>query len=240
MKVFGRKKHEVNDDIDNGLGDFADTADDDGGSVESGSAEDEQPVEQAEKGKAEAIANRETKVVFGMRVLVLLVLVACTVLLSYFVHDYLSTAEIDEFHEEFVSDATKVLQTFGLSLDQTLGALDAFAVATVSHARDTNQSWPFVTVPDFAIRATKTKRLAKAAYVALYTFVKGNQRSEWQNYTELEGIDWVNQSVILQSQDPHYYGPNYFDFYTVDYIHDYDEEPMPEGNLYMPIWQNAP
>ena len=117
--------------------------------------------------------------------------------------------------------------------------MDAFGAAMVSHARATQQAWPFVTMPDFAVRATKTKRLSKAAWVAVYSIVQGPQRAAYENYTAANH-DWVRQSVEIQSVDPHYYGTNYLDYYTADYIHDYDEEPVVDRDFYMPVWQNAP
>lgn len=97
-----------------------------------------------------------------------------------------------------------------------------------------------MTVPDFAIRATKTRRLAKAVSVTLYNIIEGDQRANWEAYTATHGSAWVNQSVSLQAQDPDYYGPNYFDFYTADYIHDDLEEPVPDRELYLPMWQSSP
>lgn len=109
-------------------------------------------VESSQEGKggdvnreqSEAIAKRETKFLFGMRLVVMAVLICSTCLLAYFVHKYLSTEEENEFHDKFESDAGKVLQAVGTSLDLTLGSVDALTVAMVSHAKATNQSWPFV------------------------------------------------------------------------------------------------
>ena len=101
-------------------------------------------VNDVNRDQTEAIANRENKILFGMRLIVMAVLVCSTCLLAYFVHDYLKTTEVDEFHKEFESDAAKILQSVGSSLDLTLGSVDALTVAMVSHAKATNQSWPFV------------------------------------------------------------------------------------------------
>ena len=65
--------------------------DEDGVATQDNSSADSEDnvMEQVEKGKTEAIAKRETKIVFGMRVFVMGVLVASTVMLAYFVHHYL-------------------------------------------------------------------------------------------------------------------------------------------------------
>ena len=83
------------------------------------------------------------------------------------------------------------------------------------------------------------RHLAKSVYVAVNHVVTHDQRPAWEAYTASNN-DWVNQSVMIQSQDKDYYGPNYFNFYTADYIHDTWEEPMPQKEFYLPTWQNGP
>ena len=92
--------------------------------------------------QAEAIAKRETNIVCGMRLVVLLVLLASAFLLAFFVYHYLKSDEQNEFQEDFFADANKVLHSIGTSLDLTLGAVDALAVSMVSYAKNTNQTWP--------------------------------------------------------------------------------------------------
>lgn len=121
-----------------------------------------------QKERVEALSKRETRVVLTLRILVIAVLLASTGVMAWSVHNYLQTAEQDEFREEFSSAADKVLTSMGGNLDLTLGAIDAMTVSFVSYARDNNQSWPFVTVPDFAVRATKARRLARAIYLTMH------------------------------------------------------------------------
>jgi hypothetical protein len=189
--------------------------------------------------EAEAIAKRETRVVCGLRLIVLTVLMVSTVLLAIFVHSYLSGAEQDEFHEEFESDATKVLVSIGLGIDLSLGAVDAMAVSIVSHAKTTNQTWPFVTIPDFAVRAAKARRLAKASYVNMIHVVTPEQRADFEAYMPQHN-QWLDEGIRIQENDENYYGPIIHDYYTVDYIQDTWELPMPQAEIYLPIWQVEP
>jgi hypothetical protein len=92
--------------------------------------------------KAEAIAKRETRIVHLMRLLMFALLIVCTCLMAYFVHDYLRNAETESFEDDFTSEANKVLESIGSSVDLTLGAVDAMVVSMISYARDTNQNWP--------------------------------------------------------------------------------------------------
>lgn len=104
---------------------------------------------EAMKEQREAIAKRETRIVRGFRVFVILLLIISTLLSAMFVHRYLDNSEQEEFQKEFASDANKVLSSIGKSIDSTLGAIDALALAAVSLARETGQEWPFVTIPDW-------------------------------------------------------------------------------------------
>lgn len=90
----------------------------------------------------DAIAKRETRIVCGMRLLMVTILVVSTVLLSFYTHEYLDKTEKEAFVDEFESQANKVLQSIGSSLDLTLGTVDAMAVSMISYARDTDQKWP--------------------------------------------------------------------------------------------------
>jgi hypothetical protein len=41
---------------------------------------------------------------------------------------------------------------FATQLDLTLGAVDNFIVKAVSYVKYSNSTWPFVTIPDFAVK----------------------------------------------------------------------------------------
>jgi hypothetical protein len=106
----------------------------------------------------DAIAKDEDKAVFRLRLLVIGVLVASTVGVACAVYNYISKSENSQFEESFSDDANKVLEALGSSLHLTLSAVDAFVVNIASCAILSNSSWPFVTIPDFAVRANKIRR----------------------------------------------------------------------------------
>lgn len=141
---------------------------------------DEVAVGGVNQEQAEAFAKRETCVVAGLRLVVLTVLVVSTVFLAMVVHSYLDNEEQEEFKESFESDANKVLRSIGITLDQTLGAVDAMGVSMLSFAAYTNQTWPFVTIPDFEMRAAKARRSAKASVVSIYQVVSHENRAAWE------------------------------------------------------------
>jgi hypothetical protein len=99
------------------------------------------------------------------------------------VYFYIRASENREFEDQFEADATKVLAAIGASLDSSLSAVDAFVVSIVSYAKATNQTWPFVTIPDYAARAGKIRSLAGAVVIGTYPLVKSEDRKEWERYS---------------------------------------------------------
>jgi len=120
-----------------------------------------------------------------------------TITIAVAIGAYLSkhVSEGDEFKSQFSEDATKIVETMGRNLVLTLQASDAFTVSITSLAMATNQSWPYVVVPDFAVRAEKIRSLANAVLVNTYTLVEPDQRYKWQNFTALVGPEWVDESI---------------------------------------------
>jgi hypothetical protein len=94
-------------------------------STEGNSAVNATPKEQ------ETIAKDEDRAVFHLRLLVIGVLVASTVVVAFAVYYYISNSENSEFEESFSDDANKVLKALGSSLELTLSAVDAFVVNIV-------------------------------------------------------------------------------------------------------------
>lgn len=116
-------------------------------------------------------------------------------------------------------------------------------------AKVTGQTWPFVVVPDFAVRAEKIRSLANAVYVNTYHVVRREQRDEWQNFTAATGNTWINESIaaIENYKDVNYW-EIIWNYSSWDVIWDYDEfdkeNPGEEGVTYegpwLPFWQVQP
>jgi hypothetical protein len=164
--------------------------------------------------KEQVIGKQETRFVQAMRLLVLFVLAGATAGAGYSVYWFLDSSEMDDFTEDFAADAGKVMASIGQNLDRTLTALDSFAVTAISYAKDTNSTWPRVTIPDFEVRAAKIRALSKAVYLTNYILVDRDEREEWETYAE-QNQGWVDESIAIQKTDNNYYGPFIDDYYTV-------------------------
>ena len=106
------------------------------------------------------LAQEETRAVSRLRSVVIAVLVVSTTAVAMGVHFYLKNAEENHFRDTFTTDADKVVNNIAEGFTRMMAATDALTVNIVSHARDTNQTSPFVVLPDFGVQATKARKLA--------------------------------------------------------------------------------
>ena len=63
-----------------------------------------------------------------------------------------------------------------------------------SYALDRGLSFPFVTVPDFEVRASKARELSGAEGIVWNPLVDESQRRAWENYTTYEAPIWMRES----------------------------------------------
>ena len=195
------------------------------------------------------LAAKENQALRMLKCFVFGFLFLCMGFVSWGIYWYMSTSEINELHLQFHEDATKVLATLGTNMEHILEAMDAFTVSMISHARSTNQTWPFVVIPDFAVRAEKIRSLSGAVYINTYHFVEDTQRVEWENFTaKPSSHSWVNESIQLQENNPTNEWQTIWNFTLWDKIHGYDEFDKPNpGEFgtnrtgpYLPLWQIMP
>lgn len=98
-----------------------------------------------------------------MALLLVLTVAAATVVTSMYL--YISRTEQNrtdqlrkeqtQFQAQFWEDTNKVVEAIGSNLDKTLRLLDSVAVTLVAIVGISIQIWPYVTIPDFALRMSK-------------------------------------------------------------------------------------
>jgi hypothetical protein len=156
--------------------------------------------------REDVIAKAETKAVLRIKLVVLMVLVSSTIGVASSVYAYIARSEERLFRTQFEDNAKKILQAVGSSLDKTLGSFDSVAVTLVSHASATGQRWPFVTLPNFAVRMSKVLPLTDAININLVPIVTQAQRAEWEAYS-VQNDGWVNEGMAVQEKWDGYHGP---------------------------------
>jgi hypothetical protein len=194
------------------------------------------------------LAAKEINAVRRTKYLVIIFLLCIMIGVSIGAYFLSANSEQVEFVEQFNEDAKKVLQTMGSNLVLNLQAADAFTVSITSLAMATNQTWPYVVVPDFAVRAEKIRSLANAVLVNTYIFVEPEQRSEWEDFTAQTGETWVNESIAAIEEFDGMEWPIVWDYNLLNVIHDYGEydkeNPGAVGTNrtgpWLPMWQTQP
>jgi len=208
-------------------------------------------IEEQDKKAAVAVKRLKTAI------LLFFSLTAIGVVAAFFIYRaYNSRALYNRFRDRFKEDAENMLASIGANIDSTLGATDAFAISMLSYAKATKQTYPFVTIDDFAVQAGKLRKNSRAKYITTYQVVKEDQRLEWEEYSANHN-SWIDESIAVQSRDRSYFGPNITDEWmeenyigNYDLIHAYDELVFGYGGNstdgvdyegpYLPIWQCTP
>jgi hypothetical protein len=151
--------------------------------------------------------------------LVILILALSAIIIAVVVYLYIRNSEEKQFMAKFQNDANKVLESIGSSFERTLGAMDTMAVILVSNANDQKHPWPYVTLPDFALHASKLLPLTDGLFLSVLPIVTPSEKTEWEEYALQKDV-WVNESLALQTVWDGYYGNISYDWVQSDAIYD--------------------
>jgi hypothetical protein len=149
------------------------------------------------------LAKNETRNVNCFRVIVAIVLILSTISMAMAVFYFVRNSELKQFESMFFADANKVLDGVGESIKSNLAAMDVFASMMVSIAKQSNQTFPFVTIPTFAIKASKLLSLCDGFSISTQPVVHADQRLQWEAYTSKQQW-WVNETKKIQEIDVFY------------------------------------
>ena len=147
---------------------------------------------------SEQLAKGETKVVRFLRAVVLLVLVVTATVVSFVVYRYTSDQERDEFLNSFNNHATKIVESLKINTASQMTAVDNFSTAMTNSAKETNSTWPFVTVPNFSTLARSTLSEVKALSILVNVVVRQEEREEWNKYVATHH-GWKEEDIAFQA-----------------------------------------
>lgn len=145
--------------------------------------------------EAEAIAGIEDRVIAkNLRLFVFAIFLVLCIGLPLIVYKTSSRKQVESFEGAFNSLSDKMFMSVQTKLDQQLSAANSLAIALTSHAAaSVGANWPFVTIPDWDLRANNVKDLGDFLSVSLSPVVTQQQRFLWQVYTQ-ENLDWLWQA----------------------------------------------
>lgn len=124
----------------------------------------------------------ENRVVGRLRIYFLLFLGVTAGLVGWLTYRYTHNVEVEDFEARFASIAGSVSDSFHDAVERQLGALDALSVTITSHAMQSGEEFPTVTLPDYETRAANTRILADGVYIFWLPLVEDHQRADWEAY----------------------------------------------------------
>lgn len=151
-------------------------------------------------GENTAIAVKETRAVNFLRIAAVTVLVSVAAVVCSLVFITFRDAEHETFKTEFSFLASRIIDSIALNAQQRLGALESFSTTITSFANATDASFPFVTIPDFEVRASYTQNVSQTIALLTMYFVADEDRDVYENYTVAKS-DWMVEGLYYQAGD---------------------------------------
>jgi hypothetical protein len=191
----------------------------------------------------DAIAEDETRMVLSFKLLIFIVVSVSAVGIALSVYHFVSMNENSQFEAKFKAEAAIVIYSIGNTVEKTIAALDGFAVAAVSSAHETNQTWPFVTISNFALRASKLLTPSEAFLLWIMPVVSPDKRKQWGAYS-VQHSDWALDALSVQDTWNNYFGPPreaFSNWEAQSSIFNRDRDlPQDKSRPYIPVWQAFP
>jgi hypothetical protein len=127
---------------------------------------------------------RETRIVSYLRVSIVVILVLAAFAISGITYNTSVSSEMNEFKAAYRETCSRIEKDTRAAIRQVAGAVDAFASDAGTFARVTNQSWPFVTLPEFDARALQTSHLAAFALLSISVAPLVTNESQKERYEQ--------------------------------------------------------
>jgi hypothetical protein len=129
-----------------------------------------------------SIARRETHVIRILQIAVIFVLLLTTVLVSAGIYVYTHNQEEENFTSNFEENAMQVIDSFRMLVERHLEAAAWMSTLLTSHAFQSNQSFPFVTLPNFHLHGSHFRALSGSHVVHYMPLISNENRAAWEEY----------------------------------------------------------
>lgn len=131
---------------------------------------------------ASALARKETRVVNILRACVLAVLILITLVVSAGVYIYTHNQEEASFERNFEDNANQVIESFHEAVERNMAAAASLSHSITSYALDSNNSFPFVTLPNFEVHGSDARVHGGSHLIHYAPLVTDEKRDEWEEY----------------------------------------------------------
>ncbi|CAB9528965.1 respiration control sensor protein ArcB [Seminavis robusta] len=129
---------------------------------------------------------KETIVINCLRFAVLAVLIVTAAVLAAGIYHYTRNDERENFMAHFEDSANLVMDSFHDTIERNIGSVSAMSSGITSYAlqqqANTNQSFPFVTIPHFEVLGSHLRVQAGSHIVHYMPVVTEEMRPAWEEY----------------------------------------------------------
>ena len=154
------------------------------------------PVENEEE---EELAVQQTTHLRRFRFFFTLAILVIALGLASGIYALTKRQEKDAFKSAFDDRAQKIADTIHVRVGEKVAALQSFSFDITSFVNfNNNLNWPYVTIPDFDIKAASVRSLAQSVSLMLYSRVDQSDLSAWGDYAS-KNSEWVTEGLIFQN-----------------------------------------
>jgi len=134
------------------------------------------------KDEAAALAAKQTKGINILRFVTLILLLSIAILASVGVYFHTEHSEKKRFEDDYTTNARLIIDSFHDSVERKLGAINVMADAITSYALSSGETFPGVTLPNFAVHGSNVRVLSDSVTVTWSPLVTDDKRVEWEQY----------------------------------------------------------
>jgi hypothetical protein len=172
------------------------------------------------------------KQVFRLKIVILLALLVAAVFAALASYRLMHRQQHRLFHDSFHADSEKLMASFYRGRENKLWTGLSLSITATNFAEATDNRWPFVTLPKFALLARGGLSLAAAYGIAVAPIVTNDTRLEWEEYaTENQHLLGLDGHVRIR--------PIAAGIFQIKDEATIGLEDSPDAELYLPIWQAA-
>lgn len=125
-----------------------------------------------------------------LRMGVLTVTVIAAIIVASIIFVVIRNQEDLDFEDRFNLVALAFFDEVNDNIGLTLSALEMMTISFTSHADEYNQTWPFVTLPDFEAKADSARAFANSFAMGLVPIVSLEDRTAWEDYSVFNA-EWI-------------------------------------------------
>jgi len=140
--------------------------------------------------EASLLAAKETRGINILRLVTLILLLSIAILASVGVYFHTEHSEKKRFEDDYTTNARLIIDSFHDSVERKLGAINVMADAITSYALSSGETFPGVTLPNFAVHGSNVRLQSDSPLVSWMPLVTDDNRLEWEEYALANRSQW--------------------------------------------------